>query len=389
MKSAICICVVSFVLLYSILTKNVNGCVPHASGVEFQKNLEIFVKLSEMQSLDESSTNELLAFFGSSTSRYQQELMLPVGFLPRVLCTGDCSQVAIESWIMAMVRKFNSDEFHFNDEFPKKHLSELLAVALDQNQDRGLRIAIILYLDRNDSAEKYDCEILLLLLSNQSITQLAKINRSSNAPDLASFRVHLLNRNDLKWIGKLDELNCVLLQKGSTFLQIKNEVDSLRSLPIVIPFRLADVQAKNEYFEKEYGRFSSLSFPQYIRGSCFSFFLHEIRSRFEALPEKELAPLYKDFLPVCDYMLSLSLCCDNLEQFLSARALAFDWHRYARPKDENCPTIQYPGMIDIEKILAKNRGRLESANAFSLLKKLIAFAEVFRAYASKVSFADR
>ena len=82
-------------------------------------------------------------------------------------------------------------------------------------------------------------------------------------------------------------------------------------------------------------------------------------------------------------MLSVSLCCDNLEEFLSARAYAFDWHRFSCPTNETCTTIEQPGMVDIERILTERRGKLQSANTLSLIHELNGFGEKFRAHAVK------
>lgn len=343
-----------------------------------------FAELSSTEQLDEAATTELLQFFGSSTQQYHPDHFLPTAALPLVLCHEECSGAVVDTWIANMMKKFKKRKSDRTDVTEKSEV-ELVALAADKNAHRALRIAVTLYLDRLGTADAADATALVLLLDDPSFQRLSHETVEAESNRMPQFRADTLRDPTLSWIGKLQRLNEVLLLEDAKLSDIKAAVEALRKTKITIPFMLSHYQIGDGNFETHYSQFSNCSYPQQVRSMCLAYYLADIRGRFEALANEDLESKYEEFVPSSDFMLSLALCCDNIEELLSARAYSFDWHRYCRVTKENCSTLRQPCMSDIELILQANQGTigsLEPTAALLLVQKLNRFGERFRAYTS-------
>lgn len=363
--------------------RNVHGQEVIVGRSENRIDFERFVALSESANLDESKTTELLTFFGSPSNDYNESLYIPIAALPHSLCTGETSKRAIDTWISGMLKKLMSNQRRLKDKLADKTSAELIAVALDQEQYSDVRIAATLFLDRLNSADAYDCAVLLLLLSDENFFQILGVEQQANQRELPNLRREMLSKTEFEWIEKLLNLNALLVENDSALDSIKGGVKNLAELAFTIPFQLRKYGDGNEKLQGLLPQISDNSYPQRLRREFLSCFLRDIRGRFETLSADEISQTYHKYVPSCNYMLSVSLCCDNLEEFLSARAYAFDWHRFSCPTNETCTTIDQPGMVDIERILTERRGKLQSANTLSLIHELNGFGEKFRAHAVK------
>lgn len=346
-----------------------------------------FAELSSATQLDDTATIELLQFFGSSTQLYHPDHFLPTAALPSILCHEDCSQAAINTWIANLLEKFKKRKRDTTDEVEKCEV-ELIALAADQNVPLALRIAATLYLDRLGTSDAADATALVLLLDDPSFRRLSHHKFKVDEYLLPQFRADKLRDPKFSWIRKLQRLNEILLREEAKLSDIRTAVEDLQKTTLTIPFMLSQYQIGNVDFEVVYTLVSNCSYPQHVRRKCFAYYLADIRGRFEALASEDLESKYKEFLPSSDFMLSLSLCCDNFEELLSARNYSFDWHRYCGVSNENCSTLQHPGIPDIERSLEANRGALvilESTELLLLVRKLNQYGQEFRAYNSKVT----